>query len=264
MHSHFGRGGSLLAGGVIVACAGALALLLSTRASSTSAPASSNKPAHSHILGHQRHPVRYRPARVRAGSRLAPTSKTITSSAAIPGAMVRFAADSHVTGLDRLGPATSTGLGWFSGTNAAGQTVVAVGSPREFGPFVPLDYALRADLDVFSEDGGSTLTSVDWRELAGLVGPNVERVEVVLQGGGTRTTPLAEHAFVYSGASPDPLPVKVVAYDDTGAVVATKDLPSLAAPGAGCAADHPLCHEVGDPGKPLTGKTTRLTGTAGR
>jgi hypothetical protein len=178
-----------------------MVLFLSTRASSVSTTASSNKAS--------------------------------IGSPGVPGAVVRFAAQSHVAAVKRLGPATSTGLGWFTGTDPAGQVVVAVGSSRGFGPFVPIDRVLEAGMSLYSEDGGATLNSVGWRELAGLVRPGIGRVELVLESGRTKVVTVVDHAFVYSAARPGPFPVEVRAYDGSGNIVATRDLLPPSAPGTG-------------------------------
>jgi hypothetical protein len=162
----------------------------------------------------------------------APSAAEATSSGAIPTAVAQFAAASGVTHLGRLGPTSSSRLGLFSGRNAAGEQVVAVGLSSGFGPFVPLKNALRdSDLVAYSGDSGSTMSSVDSREVVGLVSPSVSRVEVVLQDGSTRGVQLVGQGFAYSAATPEPFPVRVVAYNSAGATVGSKDFLEPSPPG---------------------------------
>jgi hypothetical protein len=93
-------------------------------------------------------------------------------------------------------------------------------------------YLASNKLYVHSADSGSGGT-VDSREVLGEVSPDVARVAVQLQGGGTTAVPLADQAFVYTSNDPSMFASAVVAYDAAGKVLATKDLGPATAPSGG-------------------------------
>ena len=169
----------------------------------------------------------------------------------IPLPVIRDAATYGISGLAPMGQTTPRGLGWFSGTSPSGEAVVALGSPMDVSPFVPLaGLRTHAELTVESRDGGASVMSVDWRDIAGVVAVDVASVEVVLQDGTTRSVPIVDGAFVYSASGSDAFPVEVNAHNANGAVLATETLPAPSALGSGCPPSKPLCNEVGDPGQP--------------
>jgi hypothetical protein len=159
-----------------------------------------------------------------------------TSASAIPAGLVKAAATADISNVKRIGPAGPNHLGFFSGSDQSGQTVIAVASDNEISPFVPrqhmVDYLASNKLYVHSADSGSGGT-VDSRWVLGEVSPDVARVAIQLQGGGTSAAPLVDQAFVYSSSEPSMFASAVVAYDAEGKVLATKDLGPAAAPAGG-------------------------------
>jgi hypothetical protein len=102
-------------------------------------------------------------------------------------------------------------------------------------PFIPsrkfFEYLQVIKMEVYSADGGTNLGSVDTREVAGIVAADISRVDVVLEGGASRTVPIVDQAFYFSANRPAPFPVRVVAFDDGGIAVSSHDLASPSAPG---------------------------------
>jgi len=163
-------------------------------------------------------------------------SAASTSASAIPSGLVKAAATAGISNVKRTGPAGPNHLGFFSGSDQSGQTVVAIASDNEISPFVPQQhmtaYLASNKLYVHSADSGSGGT-VDSREVLGEVSPDVARVAIQLQGGETNAVPLVDQAFVYSSSDPSMFASAVVAYDAEGKVLATKDLGPAAAPAGG-------------------------------
>jgi hypothetical protein len=155
--------------------------------------------------------------------------------APVPRVVLRFADQQHVTELVRHG---SRGFAWFTGRDRDGRDVVSVGvgSGRWLTPFIPVrrfnDALAREKLHVFTADGGPTLDTVGYRELDGLVAPEVRQVKVLFHDGGSRTLPIVDSAFYYrSRIDRTHFPAKVIAYDRTGTALATKTLSRPSAPG---------------------------------
>jgi hypothetical protein len=163
-------------------------------------------------------------------------SAASTSASAIPSGLVKAAATANISDVKRIGPAGPNHLGFFSGSDQSGQTVVAIASDNEISPFVPeqhmTDYLASNKLYVHSADSGSGGT-VDSREVLGEVSPDVARVAIQLQGGGTTAVPLVDQAFVYSSTDPSMFAAAVVAYDAAGKALATKELGPATAPPSG-------------------------------
>ena len=165
----------------------------------------------------------------------ASSGQTAPGSSSIPAPIAQFATQSSVTGLQRHGPGLAGGFGWYSGTDATGRAVVTVGSTQMLSPFVPLQQFLDSlqtrKLDVFSADAGATVSTVDSREVAGVVSSDVSRIDFVLEGGGTVKVAVVDQAFDYTAVCPAAFPTMVIAYDATGAIAATNTLLAPSAPG---------------------------------
>lgn len=170
------------------------------------------------------------------GARPAARSAPGASDAAIPAGLARAAATANIANVKRIGPVGPDRLGFFSGNDQSGQTVVAIASDNEVSPFVPqqhlADYLASNKLYVHSADSGSGGT-VDSRVVLGQVSPDVARVVIELEGGGTTAVPLVDQTFVYTSNDPSTFASAVDAYDAAGKALATKDLGPATAPPSG-------------------------------
>lgn len=152
----------------------------------------------------------------------------------VPRFVLRFADQQHVTKVVGHG---SRGFAWFTGRDRDGRAVVSVGVGGQWlTPFTSAhrfnDAIAREKLHVFTADGGPTLDTLGYRQLGGLVAPGVGRVKVLFHGGGSRGLSITDGAFYYrSRVSPTHFPAKVVAYDRSGAALATQTLSRPSAPG---------------------------------
>jgi hypothetical protein len=153
----------------------------------------------------------------------------------VPRFVLRFADHQHVTKVVGHG---SQSFAWFRGRDQDGKAVVSVGIGGQWlTPFISAqrfnEAITREKVHVFTADGGPKLDTLGYRQLGGLVAPGVRRVKVLFDDGGSRTLPITDGTFYYgSRVTPTHFPTKVVAYDSSGAPLATKNLSRPAAPGA--------------------------------
>jgi hypothetical protein len=153
----------------------------------------------------------------------------------VPRFVLRFADQQHVTKLVGHG---SRSFAWFKGRDQEGKAVVSVGIGGQWlTPFISAQRFSNAiaheKVHVFTADGGPKLDTLGYRQLGGLVAPAVRQVKVLFDDGGSRTLAITDGTFYYrSRVTTTHFPTKVVAYDSSGAPVATKNLSRPAAPGA--------------------------------
>jgi hypothetical protein len=153
------------------------------------------------------------------------------SNGAIPAIVATTAEQSRVTNLVRL-VGTADTLGVYTGTMPGGTVVVSFGGPHMATPFVALARFQGAEQLTVVSTGAGSPSSVDKVELAGLIAPNVVRVDVVTAGG-TTSVPLIRNAFNYVGTSPGTFPSRVLAYDATGSIVGSEEILPATVPGSG-------------------------------